>query len=87
MGSAYIYKRVIAFFSKIEYIIIGFFPQPIYDCLIPLNFNPDDNVVPKIKCLEKEEPMASYEWLNKNALEFMFILRKVSLSQMEVVKA
>ena len=34
-----------------------------------LDFTPDDNVVPKIKCLEQEEPMVPYEWLKKNALE------------------
>ena len=34
-----------------------------------LDFTPDDNVVPKIKCLEQEEPMVPYEWLKKIALE------------------
>ena len=31
--------------------------------LLRLNFTPDDNVVPKIKSLEQEEPMVSYEKL------------------------
>ena len=30
-----------------------------------LNFTPDDDVLPKIKCLEEEEPMVSYELKKK----------------------